>query len=492
LKKQSVVREARVRLFAEQMRRELARVVELDEGWAHEIAKEAQQRLNAEAKTEFRTIVLSADRVTAFTVPGRYIYLSRELISRGLDEPGIAFVIAHEMAHHALGHLDSAGAAIESEGASLSTRIRTQTKLIFAAPIGPAEELAADRWAFELCRRAGYDERGAIDAFELIARAQLDFRRIDDALGGTQLDRVGGALGSWRSHPPTSERIEALRRSRSRGARATAAPASVASTALLAACEDCRARFARRACCPRCGSWAVFDLGDPLHRPRTMSLDPDRLALPFGTFVGIVVGFASATYMAIAWAVWMGLGAGALAMCGYVLKIALDERRRTSLETYDRLEPFAILPPPSGEVVRWIGRVHVPRPIESVVGRVRCAAFRVRGEGPSGPLDDVRATDFELRGPGVHAIIRGKHLLLELPVTRAHARVMIDQPLEDFLLCRATRAGAVIDVAEAALVEGDLVEVHGVIRRAWRGHAFRSSEGAVELRPWALVRKLEP
>lgn len=42
---------------------------------------------------------------TAFTAPGRYIYFGRRLLERCPNDEEVAFVIAHEIAHHDLGHL---------------------------------------------------------------------------------------------------------------------------------------------------------------------------------------------------------------------------------------------------------------------------------------------------------------------------------------------------------------------------------------------------
>jgi Zn-dependent protease with chaperone function len=39
---------------------------------------------------------------TAFTAPGRYIYFSRRLLERCPTDETVAFVIAHEIAHHDL------------------------------------------------------------------------------------------------------------------------------------------------------------------------------------------------------------------------------------------------------------------------------------------------------------------------------------------------------------------------------------------------------
>src|SRR5579859_5836613 len=49
--------------------------------------------------------VLWVREVTAFTVPGHYVYISRRLMERCASDDPVALVLAHEIAHHDLGHL---------------------------------------------------------------------------------------------------------------------------------------------------------------------------------------------------------------------------------------------------------------------------------------------------------------------------------------------------------------------------------------------------
>ena len=44
----------------------------------------------------------------AFTLPGRYVYITRRFIERCITDAPVAFALAHEMAHHDLGHLGHA------------------------------------------------------------------------------------------------------------------------------------------------------------------------------------------------------------------------------------------------------------------------------------------------------------------------------------------------------------------------------------------------
>ena len=49
--------------------------------------------------------VLWLSAPTAFTLPGSYIYITRRLIERCTSDAPVAFALAHEIAHHDLGHL---------------------------------------------------------------------------------------------------------------------------------------------------------------------------------------------------------------------------------------------------------------------------------------------------------------------------------------------------------------------------------------------------
>src|SRR5207302_1094921 len=49
-------------------------------------------------------VILFEAEVTAFIGPGRYVYVTRGLLHRAWWPEGLAMVLAHEMAHHDLGH----------------------------------------------------------------------------------------------------------------------------------------------------------------------------------------------------------------------------------------------------------------------------------------------------------------------------------------------------------------------------------------------------
>lgn len=81
----------------------------------------------------------------AVTRRGPWIYVADALVKR-LSDDGLAFVLAHEMAHHDLGHL-------------------TPT-LMATSLMGHAQrlELMADAEGLRLMRRAGFDPAGALEA----------------------------------------------------------------------------------------------------------------------------------------------------------------------------------------------------------------------------------------------------------------------------------------------------------------------------------------
>lgn len=122
---------------------------------------------------------------TAFTAPGRYIYFGRRLLERCPDEDSVAFVIAHEMAHHDLGHLDLFIGPFARRIAKLSSGqvavlfFRMLQKRIYS----PEWELAADRRAIEACVQAGFDAKRCINLFRILELIALDFGDLDGVYG---------------------------------------------------------------------------------------------------------------------------------------------------------------------------------------------------------------------------------------------------------------------------------------------------------------------
>jgi predicted Zn-dependent protease len=112
---------------------------------------------------------------TAFTTPGRFIYFSRRLIERCPDDECVAYIIAHEIAHHDLEHFRGfqgrfARRAMKlGPGALVVLFFRALQSRIYK----PEWEAAADLRAIELCVRAGYDGNRCIAAFDVLEKWAL-------------------------------------------------------------------------------------------------------------------------------------------------------------------------------------------------------------------------------------------------------------------------------------------------------------------------------
>ncbi|HKV74106.1 MAG TPA: M48 family metalloprotease [Gemmatimonadales bacterium] len=153
------------------------------EGPMYERAQVVSDRLQAGRPPLDRLIVeVPWIRIrTAFTLPGRYIYFSRGLIEYCPDEECAAFVVAHEIAHHDLGHLRlfphwMGRFARRSGGAAVILAMEAVERRLY----GPERECEADRHAIKLCRAAGYDPQRCLYLFHVLEQLALDIG--DDAI----------------------------------------------------------------------------------------------------------------------------------------------------------------------------------------------------------------------------------------------------------------------------------------------------------------------
>jgi beta-barrel assembly-enhancing protease len=126
---------------------------------------------------------------TAFTAPGRYIYISRRLYERCATDEQVALVIGHEIAHHDLRHLDLfarwAPKIISLPGAELfALAFHAFERRIY----GPEKECEADRHGIDLCLAAGYDPHRCLELFDILESYALDLGDLDIVYGPDEAD----------------------------------------------------------------------------------------------------------------------------------------------------------------------------------------------------------------------------------------------------------------------------------------------------------------
>ncbi|MBV9110849.1 MAG: M48 family metalloprotease [Gemmatimonadetes bacterium] len=159
------------------------------DGWAVEQVRRIDARLQANVPADQRleTVVLWIPEASAFTMPGRHVYISRRLLERmgGRDEP-VALVIAHEMAHHRLGHV--AGAELLDRVPAVMRDFALDLALVSTRVLHGAErEADSDAAAFDLCLAAGYDAHACLRAFDVLEEIALDHGDVEGATGSASV-----------------------------------------------------------------------------------------------------------------------------------------------------------------------------------------------------------------------------------------------------------------------------------------------------------------
>jgi predicted Zn-dependent protease len=128
--------------------------------------------------------ILWVREITAFTLPGRFVYISRRLLERCASDDPVAFALAHELGH--LHGVDEAAAAlprgVPGVGAG-RVALMVAALLIERRVHGPENEAAADARALELCIAAGYDGRRCIQLFDVLEADALDRGDLDGVFG---------------------------------------------------------------------------------------------------------------------------------------------------------------------------------------------------------------------------------------------------------------------------------------------------------------------
>lgn len=196
------------------------------EPWARERIARVENRLQASLPLSERLQVelLWIPEVTAFTFPGRYIYVSRRLLERvDADEP-IAFVVAHEIAHHALGHMRAKERWMRRVAPLPGADVVAVSALQAAGWFShPGNEVAADEYALRLCADAGYDLNACIRLMDVLEMDALDRGDVTGVCGPEPSDaeiagesRVADRMRRWfwdreRGYPSLLARKQRLR-----------------------------------------------------------------------------------------------------------------------------------------------------------------------------------------------------------------------------------------------------------------------------------------
>lgn len=143
--------------------------------WAQADLNNMIRKLSGRLKRSYvayKAIVFQSEEVNAFATVGGYIYITTGLLDfvESMDE--LAFIVAHEISHNDLEHTlrkqkkllmaSNLGRMINME---TLTTVALNINLMLSAPFDQIDEYAADRNAFDLALRAGYDKNRFDDFF---------------------------------------------------------------------------------------------------------------------------------------------------------------------------------------------------------------------------------------------------------------------------------------------------------------------------------------
>ena len=160
------------------------------EAWVGERLTRVMGRLNA-VRTDGVPLTahcLSIRACTAFTTPAPHVYIARVLLERLATDEATAFVLAHEVAHHDLRHLDLFRGWTEllpkgTVGSIAAAVFRNLSHELY----GPTRESQADQYAVELCLVAGYDGAKCLHAFDILDNESLNRGNVDGVFGPDNL-----------------------------------------------------------------------------------------------------------------------------------------------------------------------------------------------------------------------------------------------------------------------------------------------------------------
>lgn len=153
-------------------------------GWVFERITRVRERLTP-LVGDFEIVVPWLDGASAFTLPGRYIYITRQLFELCKNDDMVAFIVAHEVAHHDLGHIREFPKWMRSK-AWLMMGAHLFHRLVLARHHSKNES-DADAYAIDLCAEAKYDVNECARVFDILAKISLDLGDVDSVVDDNPL-----------------------------------------------------------------------------------------------------------------------------------------------------------------------------------------------------------------------------------------------------------------------------------------------------------------
>ena len=194
--------------------------------WAIDRVRRVEERLQRGRPADARKPVeiLWIPEVSALRVAGRYVYVSRRLLERTTSDEPIALAVAHEIAHHDLGHVGQLFEVANELGGVWGRHLAgLLAATVQRQAFGPERELDADAHALDLCLAAGYDAAKCIQLFDILESDALDHGAVEGVFGPASVvdARLNGeaewklGLRKWlwersRGYPSLHERRQAL------------------------------------------------------------------------------------------------------------------------------------------------------------------------------------------------------------------------------------------------------------------------------------------
>ncbi|MEM7396480.1 MAG: M48 family metalloprotease, partial [Verrucomicrobiota bacterium] len=168
----------------------------------------------------FKFYVIRDDAVNAFTHLGGHIYFTDTILNAyRKSDAGLLFVLAHEMAHNVLKHVErntTKQIRAYQVGQDVGALMASMYSEFVAIGFSSDQELKSDEWAYRvIVGNLGYSRREALEGLYILAAATGQNIKPDGLAPGRE-KTIGEAITReighhFSSHPDMGDRIERLK-----------------------------------------------------------------------------------------------------------------------------------------------------------------------------------------------------------------------------------------------------------------------------------------